>query len=183
MTDKQLTSPVAPDPAGGVPPAGGASQRTAYNTPKSVNLRHPRGRPPAFRPSSGSGDEGLFATLTTGGRIRYMMEVRGMTQTELAARIGVGQAAISNLVTDKSRKPSARTLLAMARAFDISPEWILHGPGTADVMPLPQTFEIQVLWGTLTPESQAALLHVARHLLRVGNEADAASAVDFSPPR
>lgn len=66
---------------------------------------------------------------TVGDRLRYLIEVRKYTQVELAKKIGLTQAAISNLVTDSSRKPSAPTLLKLAAALQANPDWIITGDG------------------------------------------------------
>jgi transcriptional regulator with XRE-family HTH domain len=70
-----------------------------------------------------------FEKLSIGGRLRYLMEVRGYTQVALAHKVGITQAAISNIVTDSSRKPSAPTLLKLAAALQANPQWILDGKG------------------------------------------------------
>jgi transcriptional regulator with XRE-family HTH domain len=57
------------------------------------------------------------------------MEYREISQTELAGRIGLTQSAISNLVTDSARKPSAPTLLKLADALGCQPSWLLDGYG------------------------------------------------------
>jgi transcriptional regulator with XRE-family HTH domain len=67
--------------------------------------------------------------MSIGDRIRYLIELRQYKQVELAAKTGVTQAAISNLVTDSTRKPSAPTLLRLALALDASPQWIITGEG------------------------------------------------------
>ena len=78
-----------------------------------------------------------FERLTIGDRIRYLLEVRGYTQVAIAKKVGITQAAISNLVTDSSRKPSAPTLLKLAAALQANPDWILTGQG--------EPFEINVI--------------------------------------
>ena len=70
-----------------------------------------------------------FEKLTIGDRLRYLIEVRKYTQVELAAKIGLTQAAISNIVTNSSRKPSAPTLLKLAAALQANPNWIITGQG------------------------------------------------------
>jgi transcriptional regulator with XRE-family HTH domain len=70
-----------------------------------------------------------FERLSIGDRLRYLIEVRGYTQVALAQKVGVTQAAISNLVTDSSRKPSAPTLLKLAAALQANPDWIITGEG------------------------------------------------------
>lgn len=78
-----------------------------------------------------------FEKLSIGDRLRYLLEVRGYSQVALAKKIGITQAAISNLVTDNSRKPSAPTLLKLAAALQANPDWILTGQG--------EPFEINVI--------------------------------------
>lgn len=51
-------------------------------------------------------------------QIRALMERRGLTQTELAARAGLSQPSISNLARPGKTKPSMRTLQRLADAFD-----------------------------------------------------------------
>lgn len=70
-----------------------------------------------------------FEKLTIGDRLRFLIEARGYTQVELAAKIGLTQAAISNIVTNSSRKPSAPTLLKLAAALQANPDWIMTGQG------------------------------------------------------
>ena len=79
----------------------------------------------------------VFAKLTVGERIRWLIEHRGYKQQELADKIGVTQAAISNLVTDNSRKPNAFTLIEMSDALDANPRWILYGEGDFERWPPP----------------------------------------------
>jgi transcriptional regulator with XRE-family HTH domain len=109
-----------------------------------------------------------FERLTAGDRLRYLIEVRGYTQVELASKIGVTQAAISNLVTDSSRKPSAPTLLKLAAALQANPEWILTGQG--------DPFEINIVgkrsekdlldaFRNMDMQAQAALLAAAKAMV------------------
>ncbi len=106
-----------------------------------------------------------FERLSIGDRLRYLIEVRGYTQVELASKVGVTQAAISNLVTDSSRKPSAPTLLKLAAALQANPEWILTGQG--------DPFEINIVskrsekdlieaFRSMDMQAQAALLAAAK---------------------
>ena len=99
-----------------------------------------------------SQSEAIFAAMSVGDRVRYSLEVRGTTQTALAEAIGIGQAAISNIVNDKSRKPSAPTLVAMASALMINPSWILNGLGDP------------YGWAPITEPAQVELLNLFRAL-------------------
>lgn len=100
-----------------------------------------------------------------GDRLRWLLEYRQMKQTELAEQIGTTQAAISNIVTQSSRRPSAPTLLRMAAALQASAEWIISGEG--------HPFEINVVgkraekdllaaFRDMDPQAQAALLAAAK---------------------
>lgn len=104
-------------------------------------------------------------SLSIGQRIRLMREMRRYKQTELAQKIGLGQAAISNLETDSSRKPSAPTLLKLAAALECSPQWLLDGKGKPDAWrPVTKAAEVELLetYRAMTPEARAALLAAAR---------------------
>src|SRR5665213_1004308 len=93
-----------------------------------------------------------FKRMTIGDRLRWLIEVRGVKQVELAAEIGVTQAAISNLVTDSSRKPSAPTLMKLATALKCNPTWVLTGEGDP------------YGWAPVTGESQVELLNLFREM-------------------
>lgn len=71
----------------------------------------------------------LFESMTRGERLRWLLEVREISQSELGRRIGLTQSAISNLVTDNSRKPSAPSLLLIAAELQCNPQWVLDGKG------------------------------------------------------
>lgn len=106
-----------------------------------------------------------FERLSIGDRLRYLIEVRKYTQVELAKKVGVTQAAISNLVTDSSRKPSAPTLLKLAAALQANPDWIMTGAG--------EPFEMNIVgkrserdlleaFRNMDPQAQAALIAAAK---------------------
>ncbi len=88
-----------------------------------------------------------------------------MNQVTLARAVGLTQAAISNLETDSSRKPSAPTLLKLAVALDCNPQWILDGKGDPFSWK-PVTAESQVelmdLFATMDDDAKQALMAAAR---------------------
>ena len=63
--------------------------------------------------------------MTTGERIKQARKAAGMTQTELAEKIGVKFAAIhkyeNGLVVNLKRE----TIAALAAALDVSPAWLM----------------------------------------------------------
>lgn len=110
-----------------------------------------------------------FARLSIGDRLRYLIEVRGYTQVELAKKVGVTQAAISNLVTDSSRKPSAPTLLKLAAALQANPDWIISGEGDPFQMnTIGQKSEQELIeqFRAMDDQSKAALLAAAKAMAK-----------------
>lgn len=100
-----------------------------------------------------------------GDRLRWLLEHRNMKQTELAEKVGISQAAVSNIATTASRKPSAPTLLKMAAALQASADWIMTGDG--------HPFEINIIgrraekdlldaFRNMDAQAQNALLAAAR---------------------
>lgn len=53
-------------------------------------------------------------------RIKYLRELRKMTQSELAKKAGVTQGSLAHFESGKN-SPSVQTLMALARALDINP--------------------------------------------------------------
>lgn len=106
-----------------------------------------------------------FEKMSIGDRLRYLIEVRRYTQVELAEKIGVTQAAISNLVTDSSRKPSAPTLLKLAAALQANPDWIMTGQGEPfqmNVIGAKSEQEMLEAFRQLDDQAKAALLSAAK---------------------
>ena len=112
-------------------------------------------------------NETMFKRMTIGDRLRWLMEVREIKQVELAAQVGITQAAISNLVTDSSRKPSAPSLLRIAMVLKCNPMWVLTGEGDPYAWaPVTSAQEVELLnlFHALGVDSKAALIAVARSM-------------------
>lgn len=110
-----------------------------------------------------------FEKLTIGDRLRYLIEVRKYTQVDLAAKIGVTQAAISNIVTNSSRKPSAPTLLKLAAALQANPDWILTGQGEPfqiNVIGAKSEQDLLEAFRQLDNQAKAALLSAAKAMAK-----------------
>lgn len=106
-----------------------------------------------------------FEKMTIGDRIRYLREIKEIKQVDLAKRIGLSQAAISNLETDSSRKPSAPTLMKLAAALECNPQWIIDGRGDPfSWAPVTKESEVELLrlFKYMTPEAKLAILAAAR---------------------
>ncbi len=62
-------------------------------------------------------------------RIRQLLELRQLTPTQFADRIGVGRPVVSHILSERN-KPSLEVALHIRRAFpEISLEWLLEGTG------------------------------------------------------
>ena len=75
---------------------------------------------------------------TIADRIRRLLEVRGITQRELARRAGLAATQVSTLLTGLDRDPGAvqvSTLQKIARGAECSYEWLATGIELADVEP------------------------------------------------
>lgn len=111
--------------------------------------------------------EANFQRMTIGDRVRWLMEKRRVKQTELASKIGITQAGISNIVTNAARKPSAPTLMRLAEELQCNPNWILSGKGdpfgwqavTADTQ-----VELLNLFKSMPEDAKQTLLAVARSM-------------------
>lgn len=104
-------------------------------------------------------------SATIGDRIRWLIEARGYKQTELAAKMKIGQAAISNWITGASRKPSAPSLLRLAAALNANPGWIIDGTGDPWQMnQITQQSEQELLdaFRAMDPQAQAGLIAAAK---------------------
>lgn len=67
-------------------------------------------------------------------RIRTARLRAGLSQTELATRIGVSRTAVANWESSKSRtRPSSERLEAICRLTGVSWEWLATGRGSAAI--------------------------------------------------
>ena len=67
-------------------------------------------------------EESFFAD-----RMRELMEVKGTTQAELAAKVGIGQPAIS-MMLNRACRPQRKTVLRFAEALEVPPEELWPQP-------------------------------------------------------
>ncbi len=103
-------------------------------------------------------DNGQMQTLTIGQRIRLAREAAGFNQGELARRIGIKQASLSDLENGQSKAPSAKVLLDMADILKVSPRWIIEGEDGEVMVASPQEHSLLDLFRDLSDEQKAAVL-------------------------
>lgn len=93
--------------------------------------------------------------MTLAQRLTAAMKVAGMTQSELAKKAGISQAAIQKITSGKSQ--STTKLLEIASALNVRPEWLGRGEGlmyAGSVVDEPQyksTIPPENEWGTVNP--------------------------------
>jgi transcriptional regulator with XRE-family HTH domain len=63
--------------------------------------------------------------MTLAERMKQAREKSGLTQTELAKKVGVSQGTIANLESGFRKQP--RNLLALARALNVDADWLDGG--------------------------------------------------------
>lgn len=63
--------------------------------------------------------------MTTGARIRQARKAAGLTQTQLADRIGVKYSAIHKYETGLIVNLKRETIAALAEALDVKPSWLM----------------------------------------------------------
>lgn len=110
-----------------------------------------------------------YELWTIGQRVELLLSRRRLNQTEAAKLIGVSQSTIANIVGRSARKPSAMTLIKMARALDCAPSFILDGTGAAldyKRSTRDDTAELVKLFKELNSDDQHMLMVFARTLAR-----------------
>ena len=66
--------------------------------------------------------------MTLGNRITLALEMKGMSQKELANKTRLTEITISRYVND-IRTPNAKSLKSICRALGVSSDWILDVKG------------------------------------------------------
>lgn len=75
-----------------------------------------------------------------GDRIKTRREELGMSQAALARLCRVKPPSVNDWESGKTRALKARSLLAIAKALDVAPDWITHG-GPITTLTLQQTIQ------------------------------------------
>lgn len=91
----------------------------------------------------------------------------GLTQAELAKLAKIKQASLSELETGETKNPRGDTLVRVAKALQVDPDWVITGAGspTRAVQPDEDEHELLQIWGDLSHPNRGALMAAARALL------------------
>jgi transcriptional regulator with XRE-family HTH domain len=77
-----------------------------------------------------------MAIQDLGVRLRHARNHRKMSQGTLAKAAGIKQPSISELESGETKVISGDTLIAIAQALHVRPEWIVNGRGQMEADPL-----------------------------------------------
>lgn len=82
-------------------------------------------------------------------RVETLLKEKGMTQRELAARLGVSEVTVSRWMTDgaNGRNPSVQTLQKIAEVLQTTPDYLLGND--ADVQKSQSQNDGGVNWGAI----------------------------------
>lgn len=74
-------------------------------------------------------------------RIRLRLTELGLSRTAASLKAGLGQTAVRDILNRDGHSPKAETIEKLAKALEVSPEWLLTGHGdpteiTADIIQL-----------------------------------------------
>lgn len=116
--------------------------------------------------SSNTYKEDEFDLATIGGRLKWLLSEKGMSQADLARGIGVSENAISSVILGESKQPSAINTLRMCAFLEATYEWLLTGRGEPWREPAPQgdegADELRRLYLSLPPAARDAILTTAK---------------------
>ena len=111
-------------------------------------------------PRPGSGRDEQESTL--GWRLRRRRKELGLTQTELADKVGTSQAVIQKIENGKSLRP--RILEEIAAALDVKPAWLMFGVEEAGELS-DEAIELARAWARLKEPHRTAMREA---ILRIG---------------
>ncbi|WP_439257103.1 LexA family transcriptional regulator [Lonepinella sp. BR2271] len=71
---------------------------------------------------------------TLAERLRYLLNINGLTEDEFAKKVNVSQQAINYVLNGKTREP--KKIYEMANALDVDVEWLKTGQGNYEPEPI-----------------------------------------------
>lgn len=98
---------------------------------------------------------------TTGSRIRDARKALGMTQAELAEKIGVKYSAIHKYETGLVVNLKRETISALANALDVSPAWL---------MCMDDTEKVAIQENNFLSSDEQKLISIFRHMNDAGKK-------------
>jgi len=103
---------------------------------------------------------------TLGKRVRGLRKTHGLTQTQLAQKVGVSQSAISDIESGDTKVTLGPTMAALCAALRTNPDWLQSGhgsPGPAVTTGIDEG-ELLAIFRVLPEEMRTALMMTARSM-------------------
>jgi transcriptional regulator with XRE-family HTH domain len=67
--------------------------------------------------------------MTIGERVAQARDEAGLSPSQLARRVGISRAAISQIENGSTKSPNAKNLQKIAEVTGVRSKWLLHGKG------------------------------------------------------
>lgn len=100
-----------------------------------------------------------------GYRVWTRREHKKLTQTQLSAKAGIGQSAISSIETGDVQWSRGRNLLRLAAALDCDPTWLETGVGDPEANPDLPDAAFLAIYAELTAANRRLWLAAGRGIL------------------
>lgn len=108
--------------------------------------------------------------MTTGDRIKQARLQAGMTQSELAEKIGVKFSAIHKYETGLVVNLKRETIAALAEALNVKPSWLMCMDDESENSNLPQRdkmrSDLRILFDAAEDAPSSAILEAAALIMR-----------------
>lgn len=96
-----------------------------------------------------------------------MRKLRGYSQVELAALVGITQGSLSLIEKDKTEVPAGSTVAGLCRALRTTPDFLIAGGGDPDsIASAIQEHELVYLWRDMPEEARRLVLDNAHAVKR-----------------
>lgn len=102
-----------------------------------------------------------------GQRVKMMRKSLGMTQADLAQKVGIKQPSLSYIENNPSEEIKQSTIRALAKALNTNTNWLATGKGSPSPVQTtsPDESEAVVLFNLLNDNNRLAWMTTGRTLL------------------
>lgn len=104
--------------------------------------------------------------MTTGDRIKKARMAKGMTQEELADKLGVKFGVISKYETGRVKNLKRETIAALAEILDVKPSWLMCMDDENMELRGQMRDELRLLYDVAEDAPASAILEAAALIMR-----------------
>ena len=106
--------------------------------------------------------------MTTGDRIKQARMAAGLSQEELADKIGVKFSVISKYETGRVKNLKRETIASLAEALNVKPSWLMCMDDESSNMELRENMrsDLQLLFDAAEDAPSSAILEAAALIMR-----------------